>query len=381
MSTTIDATELKTVPAAAPKLGYLAHQAELDQAYHEAMDSGWYILGKGVQDFEAQFAAYVGTSHAIGVATGTDAITLALVAAGIGEGDEVITTPLTAAFTAMGIMRAGAKPVFVDVEETSYGLDPNKLKGALGPQTKAILPVHLYGQPADLDGIRQVLKAADREDVLLIEDACQAHGAFYGERRVGSIGLAGAFSFYPTKNLGGFGDGGMITTNDTDLAAKLQMLRDGGQASKYHHELYGFNSRLDELQARLLAVRLRYLDALNARRAEIAARYTEGLKPFGFLGLPQVADGRSHVWHLYVIKTEYRNALAEHLKAHGVGTGVHYPLPVSKQRFIVDQYGEQPSFPVTEALTGQILSLPMYPELTDDQVTQVIDAVRTFATV
>src|SRR5690606_9727723 len=173
----------------------------------------------------------------------------------------------------------------------------------------------------------------------------------------------------------------MVTTNDTDLAAKLQMLRDGGQASKYHHELYGFNSRLDELQARMLAVRLGHLDELNARRAELAAQYSEGLAPFGFLKLPTVVAGRSHVWHLYVVRTEYRNALAEHLKARGVGAGVHYSLSVAKQRFIVDRYGEQSAFPVTEALTGQLLSLPMYPELTDDQVSQVIDAVRTFATV
>ncbi len=368
------------VPVAAPKLGYLAHKAELDQAYQRVMDSGWYILGEATKQFEVDFARFCGTRFAVGVATGTDAITLALVAAGIGPGDEVISTPLTAAFTQIGIMRAGARPIFVDIDEATYNLDPALIAAALTPKTKAILPVHLYGQPADLEGIRAALKTASRPDVLIIEDACQAHGAMLGQQRVGSIGVMSAFSFYPTKNLGGFGDGGMVTTNDKDLADKLRVLRDGGQTSKYHHDVYGFNSRLDELQSALLSVRLAALDTDNARRAVIAAHYEAGLDGCDLLTLPDVAAGRTPVWHQFVIRTQQRDALNAHLAEQGVGTGIHYPLAVTQQPFIQTAYPQLPHFPVTEVVAGEILSLPMYPELTDEQVEHVIGAVRSFAT-
>lgn len=369
------------VPIAAPKLGYLAHKAELDDVYQQVMDSGWYILGEATKQFEAEFAAFCSTQYAVGVATGTDAITLALVAAGIGAGDEVISTPLTAAFTQIGIMRSGATPVFVDIDPVTYNLNPKLIAATLTTKTKAILPVHLYGQPADLAGIRSALDSAGRSDVLIIEDACQAHGAQIGEARVGSIGVLGVFSFYPTKNLGGFGDGGMVTTSDEQLATTLRILRDGGQTSKYHHDRYGFNSRLDELQSGLLSVRLASLDAENARRGVIAAHYEAGLDRCDFLQLPDVAEGLTPVWHQFVIRSKQRDALKQYLADHGVGTSIHYPLAVHRQPFITEAYPEQPSLPVAEAATREVLSLPMYPELTDEQVEHVITAVRSFTTV
>jgi len=365
----------KPVLVANPKLGYLAHKAEFDAAYQRVMDSGWYILGKEVEHFEQAFAAYCGTKHAISVATGTDAITLMLVAAGIGAGDEVITTPLTAAFGVLAIERAGATPVFVDIDPATFCLNPMGIGAALTPKTKAILAVHLYGQPADMNGIRDALKTAGREDVLVFEDACQAHGAKIGDARVGSIGVASAFSFYPTKNLGGFGDGGMITTNDDELAKKIRVLRDGGQTSKYHHEISGYNSRLDELQAAFLSARLQHLDADNARRADVAARYTEAFKDLAFIETPEISQGNTSVWHLYVIKSAQRDALQAHLKAQGIMAAVHYPLGVHQQPFMHDK---QLAFPVTETAVREILSLPMYPELTDIEVDRVIAAIASF---
>lgn len=368
-----------TVPVAAPKLGYLAHKPKLDAAYQAVMDSGWYILGETTKRFEDQFSVFCGAQFAVGVATGTDAITLALVAAGIGGGDEVITTPLTAAFTHIGIMRAGAKPVCVDIDERTYTLDPALIEAALTPKTKAVLPVHLYGQPADLDSMRLVLDKAGRSDVMIIEDACQAHGALIDNRQVGSLGRLAAFSFYPTKNLGGFGDGGLITTSDEALATQLRTLRDGGQTTKYRHDILGFNSRLDELQAGFLTVRLAHLTADNARRSLIAARYHQAFGELDWLTLPTVAPGRTSVWHLYVIRTKQRDALKEHLATCGIGSAIHYPTPVHTQPFITKTYPEQPVLPIVTQVTGEILSLPMYPELTDQQVAQVIAAVRSFA--
>lgn len=376
--TIMSSANAMNVPAAAPKLGYLAHKAELDAAYQQVMDSGWYILGETTRRFEEEFAAFIGVKHAVGVATGTDAITLALTVAGIGDGDEVITTPLTAAFGVMGIMRAGAKPIFIDIDPVTYNLDPSLIAAALTPKTKAVMPVHLYGQPADLDAIKAALANAGRSDVLLIEDACQAHGAKLGEQRVGSIGDVSAFSFYPTKNLGGFGDGGMVTTNNDEVANKLRELRDGGQTSKYYHALYGFNSRLDEMQSGFLSVRLAALDADNERRGVIAAHYEAGLDKCEFLTLPDVAAGRTPVWHLFVIRTKHRGALKQHLADHGVGSGIHYPMAVHQQPFMLEAYPNQPKLPVAEAAVGEILSLPMYPELSDEQAQYVVETIHSF---
>ena len=363
------------IPVSFPKSGYLAHKKELDTAYHKVMDSGWYILGKEVEEFEQAFASYCGTKHAIGVATGTDAITLMLVAAGIGAGDEVITTPLTAAFGVLAIQRADATPIFADIDPSTFCINPKKITSALTPKTKAILPVHLYGQPADLVGIQTALEQAGRKDVLIFEDACQAHGAKIESRRVGSFGLASAFSFYPTKNLGGFGDGGMITTNDAKLATKIRILRDGGQSSKYRHEVSGFNSRLDELQAAFLSVRIKYLEKDNERRDEIATRYSEAFRQLDFLEIPVIAQNRKSVWHLYVVKTPHRQALQTHLKNHGVLSAIHYPIGVHQQPFMASGSVKMPN---TEKVVEEILSLPMYPELTNAEVDQVIAAVKSF---
>lgn len=367
-----------TLLVANPKLGYLAHKKEYDTAYKRVLDSGWYILGKEVEAFEHAFAAFCGAKHAIGVATGTDAITLMLVAAGIGQGDEVITTPLTAAFGVLAIERAGATAVFVDIDPVTFCLDPKKITAALTPKTKAILPVHLYGQPADIQGIQRALKTAGRTDVLVFEDACQAHGAKIGANRVGSFGLASAFSFYPTKNLGAFGDGGLITTNNNTLAAKIRILRDGGQTSKYHHELSGYNSRLDELQAAFLSVRLQYLDADNARRGAIATQYLQAFKNLSFIELPTIAKGNTSVWHLFVVKSPKRDALQNHLKAVGIQSAIHYPMGVHQQPFMDDGAAAMAALPNTEQAAQQILSLPMYPEMTDTNVRRVIAAVQSF---
>jgi dTDP-4-amino-4,6-dideoxygalactose transaminase len=351
-----------------PREQYLAHRAEIDAAIDNVLTNGRYILGPEVELFEREFAAYCGVKHAVGVGSGTEALHVALAAMGIGEGDEVITTAHTAVATVSAIRMLGATPVFADIERDTFTIDPHRIN--VTSRTKAIVPVHIYGQPADLDPILKL-------GVPVLEDCAQAHGAKYDGRRVGSLGLLGAFSFYPTKNLGAIGDGGAVVTNDDELAKRMRLLREYGWAERYVSSTHGWNTRLDELQAAILRVKLRHLDEDNARRRAIAKKYDEAFAPCStdtVVCAPVVRDGVEPVYHLYVITLDRRDALQQHLRDRGIGALIHYPVPVHKQ----PAYATSDSLPNTEWAARSVLSLPMYPELTDEQQAQVIDAVRSF---
>jgi dTDP-4-amino-4,6-dideoxygalactose transaminase len=317
----------------------------------------------------------LGARHAVAVGNGTDALQLALRALGVGPGDEVITADISAAFTPLAILQAGARPVFVDVQEETLNLDPGKLERAITPRTRAILPVHLYGHPADMDPL---LALAERNGLAVLEDACQAHGASYRGRPVGTLagecGI-GALSFYPTKNLGALGDGGAVLVNDERLADSLRRLRNGGQSSRYRHESFGVNSRLDELQAAILRVGLRHLDAWTARRRELAARYLRELDGCG-LGLPHEQPYAGAVYHLFVVRHPRRDALQTALAEAGVGTLVHYPVPLHLQPVFAELGGRPGELPVAEKACAEILSLPLHHGLADEQAGAVITAVR-----
>jgi dTDP-4-amino-4,6-dideoxygalactose transaminase len=361
------------IPVSSPKHQYLKHRAEIDGAIQRVLESGWYVLGTEVQLLEQEFAAYCGVGHAIGVANGTDALAIALRGMGIGPGDEVVTTALTAVATIAAIEMAGATPLAVDVEPEFRTLDPACLKAAIGPKTKAIIPVHIYGQSADLGAIMEI---AAESGLLVLEDCAQATGARLGGRRLGSIGNAGSFSFYPTKNLGAIGDGGMVVTDDAELAASIRQLRQYGWNDDRESLRSGINSRLDELQAAILRAKLGHLDADNARRREIAAAYDAALADTG-IPVPARRDDTEHAFHLYVVQTADRERLREHLAAHGVGTGIHYPTPVHLEPGYRGRLGDWPR-PVAESLCREILSLPLYPELTDGEVEQVASALAGF---
>jgi dTDP-4-amino-4,6-dideoxygalactose transaminase len=351
-------------------------QEELTAAVQRVMDSGWYILGPEVESFEADFAAYHGVDYAVGVANGTDAIELALRAAGIGPGDEVITVAHTAAATVCAVERAGARPVLVDVDPDTYTMDPAAAAAAITPRTRALLPVHLYGHPADLAALSAL---AERSGLLLVEDCAQAHGAQFAGRKVGTFGRLAAFSFYPTKNLGAYGDGGAVITRDPGLAARLRRLRNYGQPGRAVprtgvHAERGINSRLDELQAAVLKVKLRYLDEHNARRRFLAGSYSNFLSG---VRAPTTASGCEHVFHLYVVRSGRRDALQAGLSEQGIGTLIHYPVPVHLQAAYADLGFPPGSLPVTERLAGEILSLPMYIGLSEAQVERVAEAVSS----
>ena len=355
------------IPFGDLKLQYQALKVELDRAVQSVLNDGWFILGKNVAAFENEFAAYCGARFAIGVGNGTDALKLALLACGVGPGDEVITAPNSATFTALAISDTGAIPRFVDIDPVSFNLDPGKLEGAIGPRTKAIMPVHLYGQSADMEPI---LFIARKHNLFVIEDAAQAHGATYKGRKVGTWGDAGCFSFYPSKNLGAFGDGGMVVTDNPEIAEKVRMLRHGGQKTRYDHQLLGMNSRLDELQAAILRVKLTYLDKWNKARRHIAALYT-ALLGDSTVELPVEMAYGEHVYHLYVIRCQNREALQKHLARRGVETIIHYPLPIHLQAAYRWLNLGRGSFPIAERYAQQVLSLPIYPELTEAKVRQV----------
>lgn len=359
------------------KKQYLSIQEEIDQAVARVLQSGWYILGREVEAFETEFAAYCQARACVGVASGTDAIRLALTACGIEAGDEVITVPNTAVPTIVAICLAGAKPVLVDVDPATMTMDPERLKAYLETQStplkaKAVIPVHLYGQPADMEPILEIARSYG---LRVIEDACQAHGAEYQGIKVGSLGDAGCFSFYPTKNLGGYGDGGMVAVNDEKLASRLRMLRNYGEEKKYYNAILGCNSRLDELQAAILRVKLRHLDAWNSQRKIIAARYHSLLSDTDLI-LPTEASYAKHIWHLYVVRSPNRDRLRQHLADHGILTSIHYPLPVHYQKAY--QWLDYPrgAFPVAERCSTEILSLPLYPELTDEQIEYIGQVIR-----
>lgn len=359
------------IPVASPLAAYHRYQAEFDSAWQRVMASGRYILGNEVAAFEAEFAQSVSTLAAVGVANGTEAVWLALRAVGLQPGDEVMVTSLTASATVAAIVEAGAVPVFVDVREADLNLDPALLAGHLTPRTRAVVAVHLYGNPADLTAIGAFCQA---QGLLLIEDCAQAHGARHAGQPVGAFGAAAAWSFYPTKNLGAFGDGGLVTTPDADVAEALRLLREYGWRERYHSALHGWNSRLDELQAALLRVRLSHLEADNQRRRDIAGRYRAALP--AHLRSPSAAAGDVGVEHLFVIRHPRRDALRQALTEAGVGTAIQYPLPCHLQGAYMAYGGGEGSLPVTEKAVNQILSLPMYPELSNTEVEQVIGAVH-----
>jgi len=370
-------TLTRTVPVASLAAQYATIKGEIDAAVHRVLESGWYVLGAEVAAFEREFAAYCGTTHAVGVANGTDALMLALEALGIGPGDEVITSPMTAAFTVFAIQHAGATPVFVDIEPGTTNLDPTLIEAAITARTRVLMPVHLYGQAADL---APMLDIARRHGLHLIEDAAQAHGAMYEGKRVGSIGVVGCFSFYPSKNLGAAGDGGAVTTNDAALAARIASMRHGGQQGTYNHVLPGYNSRLDEMQAAILRAKLVHLDDWSAARRAHAHHYDE-LLAGADLQLPGERPGAApegHVWHLFATRHPQRDALATFLKERGVGTGVHYPKAVYQQPVFASLGIAAGAYPVAERHAREELSLPMFPELTPGDVAYVAHAVREF---
>jgi dTDP-4-amino-4,6-dideoxygalactose transaminase len=353
---------------------YESIAGEIEQAMSGVLKRTDFILGGDVEQFEREFAEYSETSFAVGIDSGTSAIEMALRAYGIGPGDEVITVANSFIATALAISYTGARPVLMDVDARTYNMDPALLERAITPWTRAVVPVHLYGQPADMDPI---LAIAEERGLVVVEDACQAHGARYRGKRAGSLGHAAAFSFYPGKNLGAYGDGGLVTTNDEEVADSLRMLRNYGQRQKYHHLLQGFNRRLDTLQAAVLRVKLPHLDGWNEARRRHAARYNELLEGAG-VGPPFDADYAESVYHLYVIRVEDRDGLLAHLKERGVSAGIHYPVPIHLQPAYQELGYPSGSFPVSEQSAHEILSLPMYAELTDSQVEHVARSVREF---
>ncbi|WP_234004501.1 DegT/DnrJ/EryC1/StrS family aminotransferase [Chromobacterium vaccinii] len=348
------------------------HRDELTAAFERVLNSGWYVLGKEVQAFEAEFAEYCGTKHAIGVSNGLDALHLILRAYGISDGDEVIVPSNTYIATWLAVTYAGATPVPAEPDATSYNLDASRLEALITPRTRAILAVHLYGQPADMDPILQI---ANKHNLLVIEDAAQAHGAKYKERKVGGLGHAAGFSFYPGKNLGALGDAGAITTNDTELAEKIRILLNYGSRIKYQNEVQGFNCRLDELQAAFLRVKLRYLDQETVRRKQVAALYSEKLAG---LIVPMVNDGFDPVWHLYVVRSNKRDELQKWLGERNIGTLVHYPIPPHLQPAYQSLGYKVGDFPIAESIHQEVLSLPMGPTLSDEDVLTVVDGCNAF---
>jgi len=350
---------------------YRSIQPEITEAIGRVLASAQFILGPEVAAFEREFAAYCGASEAIAVNSGTSALHLALLAAGVGPGDEVITVPYTFVATVAAIRYAGATPVFVDIDEPWFTMDPSRIEAAITPRTKAILPVHLYGQPADMDPI---LAVARRHHLFVIEDAAQAHGAEYKGRRCGSLGDIAAFSFYPGKNLGAYGEGGAVVTSNPEWAHRVRVLRDWGQEARYEHTWKGFNYRMDGIQGAVLRVKLRYLVGWTAARRSRAAVY-ERMLAAAPVQTPHERPHVRHVYHVYAVRSAAREAMREALQAHGVATGVHYPIPIHLQPAHADLGYKRGDFPVTERVSAEILSLPMYPELTDEHIRTIADAV------
>src|SRR6516164_9281315 len=346
---------------------------ELVDAFRQVTESSAFAGGPYVSRFEAEFAAYCHTRHALGVGSGTDALWLSLLALGVGPGDEVITTPNSFMATAEAISLCGARPVFVDVDEKTYTMDPEQLEAAMTLRTQAIIPVHLFGQPADMDPI---LAIARRHGTPVVEDACQAHGAEYKGRKAGSMGVTGCFSFYPGKNLGAFGEAGAVTTDEPELRSKVQVLRDHGQASKHHHSTIGWNSRMDGIQAAVLSLKLRRLNETNAARRAHALLYDELLADDPRVIRPAVAPHNLHVFHIYAVRVQDRDGVLQRMSARGVNCGIHYPVPIHLQK-AYGFLGLGPgSYPVSERCAQEFLSLPMYPELTVEQIRFVVGALK-----
>ena len=364
------------IPFGNLKRHYKMYKIEIDEATSRVLASGWYLFGEELEGFERNFAEYCGTRYGIGVASGTDAIQIALVACGVGQGDEVITVSNTCVPTVAGIEAAGALAVLVDIDPATYSMSPTLIEERITEKSKAIVVVHLYGQCVDIDPI---LKIAEKYGLKVIEDTAQGHGAEYKGKRAGSLGVVGAFSFYPSKNLGAFGDSGMVVTNNTNIAMKARMFRNYGQKEQYTHQMKGINSRMDELQAAILSNKLPHLDRWNERRREIARYYIERLSPLDVV-LPLEAGGRKHVFHLFVIRVANRKRFIEGMAGRSVQTAIHYPIPVHLQPAYTE-YREQSCYlKITEEQAGKLVSLPIYPELTDSEVehvaTSVVEALK-----
>lgn len=357
------------------KAQYQSIQEDVRTGLEQVILRGDFILGSEVTALEKEFADYCEVAHAVAVDSGTTALELLLRAYAIGGGDEVITVTNTFIATAFAISYVGAQPVLVDCDPDYYTIDVDALEAAITPRTRAIIPVHLYGQPANMDAVMAI---AMKHGLIVIEDACQAHGARYKGRRVGSLGHAAAFSFYPAKNLGGYGDGGMIVTDDPDIAHRVQMLRNYGQSKKYYHDVQGYNHRLDTLQAAVLRIKLRHLDDWNAMRQQHARLYGHLLANTPFV-LPRMAPECEPVWHLYVIRAELRDELAAYLAEHGISTGIHYPIPIHLQKCYRNLHYAVGSFPIAEHYASEILSLPMFPELTDEAIRTVCRQMTVFS--
>jgi dTDP-4-amino-4,6-dideoxygalactose transaminase len=355
-------------------------ESELLDVFHRVLHKSSFILGSEVQNFEQSFAAYLGSAECIALNSGTAALQLVFESLGIGPGDEVITVANTFIATAEGVSAVGARPVFVDVDPISYNMDPALVEAAITPRTRALLPVHLYGQPAEMDAL---LEIARRHNIALVEDACQAHGAEYKGRKAGTMGVAGCFSFYPGKNLGCLGEGGAVATNDSELAYRVRILRDHGSTRKYEHRLPGYNFRMEGLQGGFLSVKLKYLDAWNELRRAVAKNYSELLSGSGLV-LPTEMPYAKHVYHLFVVQADDREILRQQLLSAGIETGLHYPTPLHLQEAYSSLGYEAGTFPITERLAGRILSLPIYPDLTHQNIEQVasalVEALRCQAT-
>lgn len=361
------------VPFGNLKAHYHAYKREIDEAVQRVLDSGYFILGPELSKFEKEFEEYLGSGYVSGCANGTDAIYLALAACGIGLNDEVLVVAHTAVPTICAIRQTGAQPKFVDIDPDTYTMCVKDLESKITEKTKAIVPVHLYGQMADMDAIMELAK---KHNLKVIEDCAQSTGALYKGRMAGTIGDFGTFSYYPSKNIGAFGDGGAVATNSRENYDRLNMLRNYGQSKRYYHDTEGINSRLDEIQAAILSAQLPYVNEWNVRRREIAQRYTEGLK--GVVETPKESEGGVHVYHLYVIQTDDRDQLIEFLLEQSVQALIHYPIPAHLQKAYAYLNYKPGSLPNTEKATQRIVSLPMYPELTDDEVDYVIESVKAF---
>jgi dTDP-4-amino-4,6-dideoxygalactose transaminase len=352
---------------------HLPLMGEFNEAIREVIESSAFAGGSFVTAFEQDFAAYCNVPHAIGVGSGTEALWLSLLACGVGSGDEVITVPSTFMATAEAITHCGARPVFVDVDEQTYTMNPDALKSALTAKTKAIIPVHLFGQPADMDPI---LEFGRKHGLYVIEDACQAHGATYKGKRVGTFGDTACFSFYPGKNLGAFGEAGAIVTNSSELDEKIKVLRDHGQVRKYFHSAIGWNCRMDGIQGAILRIKLRQLEAANQRRRNHAAHYDAGLKDFDEVIKPTQAAYAQHVYHIYAIRVNNRDETIRSLADQGIASGIHYPVPVHLQEAYQSLGYTRGAFPIAERCAAEFVSLPMYPELTHSQIELVIEGLK-----
>jgi dTDP-4-amino-4,6-dideoxygalactose transaminase len=360
------------IPLVDLRAQYLSIKRDVDAAMARVMETGQFVLGEEVEGFEREFAAYSGASHGIALNSGTSALHLALMAAGVTKDDEVITVPFTFVATVAAIGYIGARTVFVDVDPKTFTMDPARLERAITSRTKAIVPVHLYGQPADMDPILEIAK---RHGVRVIEDACQAHGAAYNGRPVGSLGDAACYSFYPGKNLGAYGEGGMVVTSDPEIARTVRMLRDWGQERKYHHVLKGFNYRMEGLQGAILRVKLRHLERWTEARRRHAKEFAAHLRDSG-VATPVEAPYARHVFHVYAVRTADRASLQRVLQSNGIATGIHYPVPVHLQPAYADLGYTQGDFPESERAANEVLSLPMYPELSQTDVELIAAAVK-----